>query len=120
MADDAQTPHPGNEPQRSAQERWRERTRSAGRPEVDAVDSAVTAAVAVFADTVKSKPPTSAGRQRAEAIERMAVDYLVALGRIREEAARMVHKRLHRLDVKRLSKLIGDVEKEVSRVPVTT
>lgn len=109
--------NPANEVNRSAQERWRARTRATGRPEVDAVDSAVTVAVAVFAEAVKETPPESASRKRATAIERMAVDYLVALGWDRDEAVRMVHKRLHRLDAKRLSDLITAGQKKTVLSP---
>jgi hypothetical protein len=111
---------PANEAQRSAQERWRARARKAGRPEVDAVDTAVSVAVAVFVDTVKDKPAVSTSRQRAEAIERMAVNYLGAIGWNRDEAFQMVRRRLHRSDAELLSKIVIDDWKEGVRPPVTT
>lgn len=110
--------NPENETQRSAQERWRERIRAAGRPEVDLVDSAITVASAVFMNAVKDRPPASAARQRAEAIQRIAVKYLVSLGKDPGEALRMVYKRLHPLNIDRLAKLADDGNVPVPDRPV--
>lgn len=109
---------PANEVHRSAQQRWRDRIRTAGRPEVDLVDTAITVAAAIFTDTVKDKPETSAARQRADALQRLAVNYLVSRGKDRKEAFRMVYKRLHPMDIDRLVKLAND---EVSNpaLPIT-
>lgn len=111
--------NPANEVQRSAQERWRERIRAAGRPEVDLVDSAITVAAAVFTNTVKDKPETSPARKRAEAIQRIAVKYLVSLGKDPTEAFRMVYKRLHPLNIDQLAKLVDDDDVSVPDRPIS-
>jgi hypothetical protein len=111
--------NPFNETQRSAQERWRERIRAAGRPEVDLVDSAITVAAAIFTNGVKDRPPTSAARQRAEAIQRIAVRYLVSLGKDQDEAFRMVYKRLHPLNIDQLAKLAEDGDVPVLARPAS-
>jgi hypothetical protein len=110
---------PANEVHRSAQERWRDRIRTVGRPEVDLVDTAITVAAAIFTDTVKDKPKTSPARQRADALQRLAVNYLVSLGKNRDEAFRMVYKRLHPENVARLIELSDDVVSDRS-LPITT
>ena len=107
-----------NEVHRSAQERWRERIRAAGRPEVDLVDSAISVAAAIFTHTVKDKPDTSPARQRADALQRLAVNYLVSLEKDRDEAFRMVYKRLHPENVARLTELAGYDDSDRS-LPIT-
>jgi hypothetical protein len=80
---------------------------SAGRPEVDAVDTAVSVAVAVFSHVVNTEG-NARDRLRAEALERMAINHLVARGYDRIEAKRMVQRRLHRADVEGLIAEVND------------
>lgn len=109
---------PRNEAHRSAQQRWRARIRVAGRPEVDLVDTAVSAAVTVFAHAARLQG-TGRDVAKADALERMAINYLTARGCDRLEAARMVIRRLRREKIDELVAFVND-QIEGARPPVTS
>lgn len=89
-----------------ATRRWRMRLLERKRPEVDAVDTAIAAAVAVYRGSAED-----AGSQRdvtrATGLETMAVNYLIAQGYNAEEARRQVCRRTRRLDVAQLIPLVN-------------
>lgn len=109
---------PMNESHRSAQQRWRARIRAAGRPEVDLVDTAVSAAVAVFGHAARLQG-TDRDVSKADALERMAINFLAARGCDREEATKMVIRRLRRESIHDLVFLVNDQFGGV-RPPVTS
>lgn len=97
--------NPKNEPARAATERWRKALKTAGAPETDAVDSALAAAVAVFVDTT-AKAGVEKESRKAKFFELAAVNYLVSQGADPLHAARLVARRVHRLDVGDLLPLV--------------
>jgi hypothetical protein len=109
---------PANEVRRSAQERWRARTRAAGRPEVDLVDTAVSTAVTVFGHAAR-RQGTGRDIAKADALERMAINFLTARGCDRVEATRMVIRRLRREKIDDLVSFVND-QFEAARPPVTS
>ena len=98
---------PANEMRRSAQQRWRARIQAARRPEVDLVDTAVSAAVAVFSHAARLQG-SDRDIAKADALERMAINYLAARGCDRSEATKMVIRRLHRHDIDDFVPLVND------------
>lgn len=97
--------NPANESGRQAQERYRDRLAEKGRPEVDAVDTAVAVAVAVYARGARDiRSPKDIAR--AESIEAMAANYLTHRGSSLQEATRKVVARLRRLDVEKFRPLV--------------
>ncbi|MBP2235237.1 hypothetical protein J2Z31_001729 [Sinorhizobium kostiense] len=90
--------NPENEAQRSAQERYRERLRSQQRPEADAVDTALAAALAVYRHTAEQRGSEKDVR-RSDGLEIMAINYLVSRGYAPTMAERQVRRRVRRLDV---------------------
>lgn len=85
---------------------WRKRMRAARRPETDAVDAALAAAVAVYYHTAASSS-SDRDRRRALALELMSVNFLVSRGYDLAEADRQVRSRVRRLDVERLIPLVN-------------
>ena len=98
--------NPGNEMGRAAQERYRENLRIRGGAETDAVDSALSAALAVFRD-VSIRSGQQKNLDRLEGIERMAANILVSRGGRMKEVLRAVRLRTRREDVKELLPLVG-------------
>ena len=96
---------PANEQGRAATERWRTRQRSMRRPEIDAVDSAIAAAVSVFRHKAEASG-VSRNLERATALEEMAINYLVSSGADADYARQKVLSRTHRLDSEALARLV--------------
>lgn len=96
-------PDPAKEAQQSRTQRWRKRMREHAAPETDAVDAALAAALAVYAEAART-----AGKslRRIAALEAMAVSYLVSRGYAPEHARQRVGRRVHRLDVADLVPLV--------------
>lgn len=93
--------NPGNEAGREKTARWRENNQTRRRPEVDAVDTALAVAVSVYrweAEKARSEKAVT----RVDALERMAVNYLIAKGYDAKEADRRVRRRVRRWDVEDL------------------
>lgn len=93
--------NPGNEAGREKTARWRENNQARRRPEVDAVDTALAVAVSVYrweAEKARSEKAVT----RVDALERMAVNYLIAKGYDAKEADRRVRRRVRRWDVEDL------------------
>jgi hypothetical protein len=111
--------NPANESGRQAQERYRDRLADKGQPEVDAVDTAVAVALAVYASGARDlKSPKDIAR--AESIEAMAVNYLIHRGSSLQEATRKVIARVRRLDVEKFRPLVKAPKKPSDDVvPVT-
>lgn len=97
---------PGNAAGAEATRRWRKSLLDRKRPEVDAIDTAIAVAVAVYRRSAED-----AGSQRdvtrATALETMAVNYLIAHGYNADEARRQVCRRTRRLDVAQLVPLVN-------------
>lgn len=89
-------PKPPRAAQKSRTERWRKRMHDSAVPETNAVNAALAAALAVYADAART-----AGKnlRRISALEAMAVSYLVSKGYSPEHAKHRVARRVHRLDV---------------------
>ena len=98
--------NPANEVGRSAQERYRERLAALGGAETDAVDSAISAALAVWRHEV-IKREQSKNLERIAGIEKMATSILVSKGKDPKLALRAVRLRTQRLDVEELLPLVG-------------
>lgn len=113
---------PGNAAGAEATRRWRKSMEDRRRPEVDAVDTALAAAVAVFRRQAEANLRREAEanlRRQAETkkaeryvalanfIEKMATNYLVSHGYDAVEAGRKVRLRTRRLDVDALVPLVN-------------
>ena len=85
---------------------WRKRNKAEGRPETDAVDTALAAAVTVYRHTAEA---TASKRDvtRATALEIMATNFLVSRGYARKQAERQVRRRVRRLDAATLVPLVN-------------
>ncbi|MGO4657404.1 hypothetical protein AB4Z34_21820 [Ensifer sp. 2YAB10] len=99
--------NPESEVQRSAQERYRERLRRQQRPEADAVDTALSAAHAVYRHTAEQRGSEKDVR-RSDGLELMAINYLVSRGYDPRMAERQVRRRVRRLDVEDLVPMVSD------------
>ena len=89
-----------------ATRQWRRKVKRERRPETDAVDTALAAAVAVYrhvAEARRSKRDVT----RATGLELMAINFLVAKGYASEHAERQVHRRVRRLDAEKLVPLVN-------------
>lgn len=105
--------NPGNEAQRAAQQRYRERLRGQRRPEADAVDSALSVAVAIYRHTAEQRS-SDRDIRRAGGFEVMAINYLISRGYAPAMATRQVRRRVRRLDIEHLIPLVsGSPEKGV-------
>jgi hypothetical protein len=110
-----------NEVGRQAQERYRDRLADKGQPEVDAVDTAVAVALAVYADGARALK-SDRDVQMVEGVEAMAINYLSNRGSSVEEATKRVIARLRRLDDERLRPFVKPPKKpsgETSAIPIT-
>lgn len=85
----------GNDKRRIATAKWRESLVLRKRPEVDAVDAAIAAAVAVYSHVARTEG-NEKDRARAEALERMSINCLISRGYDPEHALRTVKRRLYR------------------------
>ena len=94
---------------------WRRKVKRERRPETDAIDMALAAAVAVYrhvAEARRSKRDVS----RATGLELMAINFLVAKGYAAAHAERQVRRRVRRLDADKLVSLVnGPVSKVASQ-----
>jgi len=99
--------NPANEINRAAQEAYRERLEGRKCPETDAVDTAVSVAVSVFA-FIAANEGNNRDRLRSQALERMAINYLVSRGFAYDEVKAVVGRRLGRLDVHELIPLVDE------------
>ncbi|MDQ0318988.1 hypothetical protein QO002_001126 [Pararhizobium capsulatum DSM 1112] len=95
-----------NEVQRCAQERYRDRLRGQKRPEADAVDTALAAALAVYRHTAEQLGSEKDVR-RSDGLELMAINYLVSRGYSLRMAERQVRRRVRRLDVQDVVPLVS-------------
>jgi hypothetical protein len=93
--------NPANEAARAAQQRYRHRLAVKRQPEIDAVDTAVAVAVAVYANGARAMA-SKRDIQMAEGIETLAINYLINRGAAPEHAKRKVIARLRRRDVDEL------------------
>lgn len=98
--------NPENEAARSAQGRYRDRLRGQQRPEADAVDTALAAALAVYRHTAKQRGSEKDVR-RSDGLELMAINYLVSRGYAPRMAERQVRRRVRRLDVDDLVPMVS-------------
>ncbi len=97
---------PGNATGAEATREWRETVKAQRRPETDAVDTALAAALTVFryeAERAKSERNVL----KVEGMEAMAVNYLVSRGYDREQAERRVLRRVRRFDADLLVPLVN-------------
>lgn len=108
---------PENAAGAAATARWRKAVREARRPEVDAVDSALAAALAVYlhAATVRGRDRDI---ERIVALERLAIEHLVSKRYDAKQARRAVLRRLRRDDAGSLATLADDASG--SRIPPIT
>lgn len=90
----ARTGRPGNKGQRERMRRYRERLRTAGRPEASAVDVAVAAAVAAY--SARAAGDSSLDVEVLRGLLRDAVGRLEASGYSRQEARRKIVRRIGR------------------------
>lgn len=97
--------NPANEGGRSAQERYRNKLADIGGAETDAVDSAISAAVAVWRHEALSREQAK-NVERVSGIETMAASILVSKGKDPALSLRAVRLRTQRLDVKDLLPLV--------------
>ena len=100
--------NPDNAAGAAATARWRKAVRKARRPEVDAVDSAISAALAVYlhAATVRGRDRDI---ERVVALERLAIEHLVSKRYDAKQARRAVLRRLRRDDAGSLAAIADDV-----------
>ena len=80
---------------------WRAKLKAQRRPEIDAVDMALAASIAVYRHTAESKA-SEKDINRANALEIMAINHLVSRGYNREHAEKRVLSRTRRLDVDKI------------------
>ncbi len=99
-------PDPSNKAQQERTARWRSGMRANAVPETDAVDTALAAALAVYADAAGARQSEKDVR-RIVALETMAVSYLVSKGFAPKHAKLRVARRLHRPDVADLVPLVN-------------
>jgi hypothetical protein len=85
---------------------WRKRNKAERRPETDAVDTALAAAVTVYRHTAE-KQASDRDRRRASALEMMAINYLVTRGYAHDQAERQVRRRVRRLGVEKLIPMVN-------------
>lgn len=104
--------NPGNEEQRAAQQRYRERLRGQRRPEADAVDTALAAAVAVYRHTAEQRSSDRDVR-RADGFEFMAINYLISRGYAPAMAARQVFRRVRRLDIEDVVTMVSGASESI-------
>src|SRR6478736_2344962 len=98
--------NPTNAAQRTAQERYRGRLRAQRRPEADAVDTALAAAVAVYRYAAVERH-SERDIRRAGGLELMAINFLVNRGYAPQMAERQVLRRVRRLDVATLVPMVS-------------
>ncbi len=98
--------NPENEAQRSAQERYRERLRVQQRPEADAVDTALAAAIAVYRHTAEQRGSEKNVR-RSDGLEIMAINYLISRGYAPKMAERQVRRRVRRLEIEDIVPMVA-------------
>lgn len=99
--------NPANEVGRSAQERYRNRLAAVGGAETDAVDSAISAAVAVWRHEALIREQAK-NVKRVSGIEKMAASILVSKGKDPSLSMRAVRLRTQRLDVEDILPLVGN------------
>ena len=87
---------PSKEIQRQRQERYRSRLQKEKAPEVGIIDTVLSVALSVYCELGKNK---ERDMQRIEAIERLATAHLVSRGKSKDEASRLIRRRIQRLDV---------------------
>lgn len=110
--------NPANEGGRSAQERYRNKLADIGGAETDAVDSAISAAVAVWRHEALSREQAK-NVERVSGIETMAASILVSKGKDPALSLRAVRLRTQRLDVKDLLPLVVNRIVDSDLVPVS-
>lgn len=89
-----------------ATRQWRKKVKRERRPETDAVDTALAAAVTVYrhvAEARRSKRDVT----RASGMELMAINFLVSKGYAVEHATRQVRRRVRRMDAEMLVPLVN-------------
>ncbi|QIX22394.1 hypothetical protein FOB41_15190 [Agrobacterium pusense] len=96
--------NPANEAGRAAQERYKAKLDATGGATTDAVDAAISAALALFRHEAETRGQ-SKNLERIEGIERMAASILVSRGGKPNPVLRAVHLRTRRLDVEELQRL---------------
>lgn len=82
------------------------RLRQQMRPETDAVDTALAAAIAVYRHTAEQRGSEKDVR-RSDGLELMAINLLVARGYQRTISERQVQRRVRRLDVDDLVPMVS-------------
>lgn len=93
--------NPANEAGRAAQERYTEKLAKIGGKPTDAVDAAISAAVAIYRAEAEERRQAK-NLERLEGIERMAASILVSRGGKPTPVLRAVRLRTRRLDVDEL------------------
>ena len=93
---------------------WRKRLKVERRPETDAVDTALAAAVTVYSYTAATSA-SDRDRRRASALELMAINYLVTRGYAHDQAERQVRRRVRRLGVEKLIPMVNGASSTMSR-----
>lgn len=99
--------NPANEMGRAAQVRYRKRLLEIGGAETDAVDAAISAAVAVFRHEAE-RLSSDKNLVRVTALEEMAASFLVAQGKKADPSLRAVRLRTRREDVADIVPLVSD------------
>lgn len=89
-----------------ATRRWRANLKGSRCPEVDAVDTALAAAVTVYRHTAEQAQSVK-DVCRVTALESMAINYLVSQGYSPRMAERKVRRRVHRLDADKLVPMVS-------------
>ncbi|KQS84844.1 hypothetical protein [Rhizobium sp. Leaf383] len=97
---------PANASGAEATREWRKAVREQRRPETDAVDTALVAALTVYRHQAE-KAKSERDVLKVEGMEAMAVNFLVARGYDREQAKRRVLRRVRRFDADLLVPLVN-------------
>lgn len=97
--------HSGSAGQEATRQ-WRRKIRGERRPETDAVDAALAAAVTVYRHTAE-KLSSVRDVTRAAGLEIMAINYLTSKGYDGTHAERQVLRRVRRLDAEKLIPLVN-------------
>jgi hypothetical protein len=112
--------NPANESGRAAQERYKAKLDATGGATTDAVDAAISAALALFQHEAVTRGQ-SKNLERIEGIERMAAAILVSKGGKPKPVLRAIHLRTRRLDVEELQRLVtGHVAMVTQSLPQTS
>lgn len=105
--------NPANEAGRAATERYRAKLAANGGAETDAVDAAISAAVALWW-TEAVRADTKKNQDRIRGLEQMACSLLVSKGKDRERAMHAVLLRTRRSDIETLQAAVKRFTTHVS------